>query len=308
MNNIEQSGVDYNRTSLINRLTNPGATLEERLGISRYLFPSERKAEMLRSADKDSKGRPVKYFRLVTYKELGRILESGSMNSANTPYLQELFMQQAADIQKSLLQFLQDEGLLEFFEKDLHELSDNFTLENYRNFVQKKLPRIKLFKLHLSPNGGGGKFIGITGLVSLSVGAPYQPPSNPTGNRPGLPVIEMVVPSNEVHVHPLFKTMNIEMEKEVDTTDIKPEWVADVYIGMEDFAERFIKDQGSVLNPLYKEARAKGRLVIDYVGPRDTWDILQNWKRQESIAELIPIDKLKDIDETNPDLQKPLLT
>lgn len=115
----------------------------------------------------------------------------------------------------------------------------------------------------------------------------------------------MSIPSDQVYVHPLFKTMNLEMEKEVNVVDIKPEWIVDVYNGTQDFAERFIKDESSVSYPVYQEKKVKDQFLRDYLGNNAIWDILQDWKQEESIADLIPTDKLSDIDEANPELQKP---
>ncbi len=293
------------------KLTNPKTSLEERIAITRQLFPEKRKAELINMADVDSKDRPVRYFRLITYEELKRILSSMDLNSVNNRYLQESFNKKSDDIKKALRYFLESEGIYEEHKQDFETLAVDFTLENYRNFVQNRLPRIKLFKLHIS-SSGGGRFSGLTGLMSLSVGAPYQPPYDPSKerarNQEGLPVIEMVIPSEFIYIHPLFKTMNIEMEKEVDVTNIKPEWIVDIYHGTEDFSDRFIKDSSSVLNHVYKEKTATNELLLEYIGRNDIWDILQEWKQKESIAELIPKTKLSDIDETNPELLKPLIS
>jgi len=297
------------RGAKLERLTNPNTSLEERILLTRQLFPEQRKAELIKQADMDSKDRPVRYFRLVTYEELKMILASMDSNSTSSQYLQESFNRQSDEIKKALRYFLESEGIYEEYRQDFEGLESDFTLENYRNFVQGRLPRIILFKLHIS-SSGGGRFSGLTGLTSLSVGAPYQPPYDPSKervrNQEGLPVIEMVIPSGQIHVHPLFKSMNIEMEKEVDVTDIKPEWIVDIYHGAEDFADRFIKDPSSVLDQVYKEKIADDKFLSEYISRNNIWDILQEWKRRESIAELIPREKLSDIDESNPELLKPL--
>lgn len=309
MNTQESIGNNINPDFV--SLTHSDTPLEERINLTRELFPSNRKEELLAETNTDKRERPVRYFRLVTYKELETILASLDVNSIDNPYLQESFQKQSDEILKSLRYFLEDEELYDEFEEDYKKLEADFTLDNYRNFVQRKLPRIKLFKLHISSKGGG-RFSGITGLVSLSVGAPYQPPSDPSkervSNQEGLPVIEMIIPADQVYVHPLFKTMNLEMEKEVNVTNIKPEWIVDIYNGTQDFAERFVKDPKSVLYPGYVEKTKNDRHLIDYISTDKIWDILQEWKNNESIAELIPKVKERDIDENNPDLQKPLLS
>lgn len=301
---------EYNLNTVLDKLTNPATPLEERIATTRQLFPEKRKNEFLERADTDSRERPVRYFRLVTYEELRMILNSIDINSTSNSYFQESFEKQSDEIKKALKYFLEREGIYETFEKEFAELVGNFTLENYRNFVQHKLPKIMLYKLHIS-SSGGGRFSGLTGLTSLSVDAPYQPPYDPSKerarNQEGLPVIEMVIPADQIHVHPLFKTMNLEMEKEVDVTDIKPEWIVDVYNGTQDFAERFVKNPNSVLYPLYEEKKEAKAFYGDYVSTNTMWDILQDWKIKESIADLIPKVKEQDIDEDNPDLQQPFL-
>ncbi len=301
----EPTPENINRDVLISRLTATDTPLEEKILLTREIFPEKRKREILTSADTDKKGRPVRYFRLISYEELRAILNHPENKALENPRAAELFQNNSKRIKNALKSFLEQEDIYKQLEADFIALSENFSLDNYQNFVQRKLPRIKLFKLHI---GAGGDFPGLTGLNSVSVGAPYQPPYNPAETRAddkeGLPVVEFSIPSDDILVHPLFKTMNIEMEKEVNTLDLRPEWVVDIYNGTEDFSERFIKDPQSVLNPQY-EARKK-ELIMDYIGEGNIWDILQNWKHKESIADLIPANKIDEIDENNPALQRPL--
>ncbi len=300
----ENEGED--RDILISKLTDKNTSLAERISLAKELFSDERKKEMIDSADMDNKGRPVRYFRTATYEELRAILNSDESNPLQNPLGKELFSKKANQVQNSLKSFLKKENIYEQFKKDFDELCSDFTLENYRKFVQSKLPRIELFKLHISAYGGGG-FTDITSLKSLSVGVPGEPPCDPSGGKPGFPVVEFSIPSDEVHVHPLFKTMNIEMEKEVNTLILKPEWIVDVYNGTEDFAERFVKDPQGVLYTAYQQKKENGDFVMDYVGESSVWDILQNWKHTESVADLMPVRKLTDIDENSPNLQTPLI-
>jgi len=306
MNETMPTPENINRDVLISRLTAIDTPIEERISLTRNLFPEERKREILTTADKDSKGNPVRYFRLVSYEELNAILNHPQNAVLENPNATESFQKNSKRIKDALRSFLEQEDIYIQSEKDFAELSDNFSLDSYRNFVQRKIPRIKLFKLHI---GTGGDFPGLTGLNSVSVGAPYQPPYNPAesraGHKEGLPVVEFSIPSDDVIVHPLFKTMNIEMEKEVNTLDLRPEWITDVYNGTEDFVERLINDPQSVLYPQYEAKRSE--LTMDYIGEGNIWDILQNWKREESMADLIPVNKMAEIDENNPELQRPLL-
>jgi len=123
--------------------------------------------------------------------------------------------------------------------------------------------------------------------------------------------VEFSIPSDQIYVHPLFKTMNLEMEKEINSLRLKPEWIVDIYNGTRDFADRFIKDPQSVLYDEYRYQKKQGHILEfddhDYISETDIWNILQEWKQKESIADLIPKNKLNDIDENNPDLEEPLL-
>ncbi len=296
----------FDRGALIERLTSRNSSLEQRISVARMLFPEKRKREKIVNSDIDSKGRPVRYFRRTTYGELQGVLMNidGSAKSKHSDAEQE-FITKKAHIQNSLKRFLEGDGMYEKYESEFVELCSDFTLEHYLHFVQTTLPRIKLFKLHISEKGGGS-YRGITGLYSLSVGAPHQPPSNPSFDREGLPVVELSIPSDEVYVSPLFKTMNIEMEKEVNTTKIESKWIVDVYNSTEDFAERFVRDPQSVLYSEYQAGLKSGDFSEEYLSDTAVWDILQNWTQKNLIADFIPAKKLPDIDENNPILQSPL--
>lgn len=294
----------------VDRLTDSHTMLESRIAIARQLFPAERKKEMLENADTDTKGRPVRYFRLVTYAELQTILSGKDINATDNSHIQTSFNRQFEQIKEYLKMFLEKEGIFHKFQTEFEVLSNNFTLENYRAFVQSTLPRRNLFRLHIAVEGGGGSFTGVTGLSSLSVGAPYQLPYDPSDHRAehheGLPVIEMSIPSNKVYVHPFVENLK-EMEKEVNATTIKPEWITDIYNGTDDFIVRFVKDPGTVLYSGYKERVDNGEVAMDWVSERHTWDILQKWKQKESITELIPVKKVEEMNPNNPNFDKPLL-
>lgn len=308
MNNPERAASEYSE-SKISRLTDSATSLDDRIRITRELYPETSKQERLKQAETDSKGRPVRYFRYMGYEELREILGGKGGHDVDNERIITSFEADKEKIIESLKNFLVDEGLYETIISQFEELSANPSLRAYRHFVQTQIPRISLFKLHIGP--GDGFFNRITGLVSLSVGAPFMPPGDPTDVRPhdqaGLPVVELSIPSEEVIVHPLFKTMNLEMEKEVTALQIKPEWIVDIYNGSQDFISRFIKDPTSALHPVYlgkKDERKK--FYGDYISEGDAFDMLQEWKTNESIADLIPKSKLGDIDENNPKLQEPL--
>lgn len=315
---LQEHGAEYEYDQKLDRLTNPLTPLEERLAITRQLFPEGRKREMIERADTDSKGRHVRYFRLVTYEELRTILAGKDVNGIDNPHILESFTTQAEQIKQYLLIFLKRQGIFEEYESEYNELAADFTFENYRNFVQGTLPRKHLFRLHIGIEGGGGSFTGATGLSSLSVGAPFQPPYFPesgASNQVGQTVIEMSIPSDEVFLHPFGENLK-EMEKEVNTRTIKREQVTDIYNGMDDLAVRFVKDPGTVLYPGYEEKVASGEIftehvtddtTAEYIGGRVVWDILQAWKSKESITDVIPASKVQEMNPENPEFQKPLL-
>lgn len=294
-----------NEQEKISLLTAKETSLEDRIKIVKELFPVERKEAMLRSASRDVKGRAVRYFRVTTYEDIEHLLTTGETTASENPINNEMFEKKKTHIKSSLRHFLEEQKLMEGFAKDFQELSEDFTLKNYQQFIQTKLPRLELFRLQISVYGGG-MFGGITGLTSCSVGGPLLTPKEPVFQKEykGMPVIEMIIPDEEVLVHPLFKTLNIEMEKEVNTKRLKAEWITDIYLSEADFTERFILDKRVPLAPFY------GRKTYARTGlPRyseSAFDTLQDWKASESIADLIPVSKLKDIDENNPILQKPL--
>ncbi len=315
---LQGHGAEYERQQQLDKITNPLSTLEERIAATRQLFPEDRKREMVERADMDSKGRHVRYFRLVTYQELQTILAGKDVNGLDNPHIVESFTTQSEQIKQYLLVFLKRQGIFEKFELEYNQLAADFTFENYRNFVRGVLPSKYLFRLHIGIEGGGGSFTGATGLSSLSAGAPFQPPYFPgqgASNQVGQPVIEMSIPSDEVLLHPFGENLK-EMEKEVNTRTIKLEWITDVYNGIDDFAVRFVKDPGTVLYPGYEEKAASGEIFTEhvtedateeYISGRVVWDILQSWKSKESILDVIPASKVQEMNSENPKFEKPLI-
>lgn len=289
-----------NGAALITSVTTP---LEDKIRIARELFPSARKKELLKSASLDSKGRQVRYFRWMSQEELKELLLP-SISNPHHLVVAEMFSKKKEEIKRALLSFLKENELEDKLSSDVRELEENFTLENYRRFIYTKLPLLELFRLQISASGGG-MYDGLTGLISCSVGAPFLPPSKPSqGNEfKDIPIVEMVIPDKDIHVHPLFKTLNIEMEKEVVATQLRKEWITDIYLIEEDMAERLLKDPRSPAHPFFEAKTEKHGFFELTPSPFDT---LQEWKISESIAECIPVSKLADIDESNPILQKPL--
>lgn len=296
------------RAFLINRLAENDTPLEERISLTRTLFPDEHKREVLANADVDSKGRPVRYFRWMSYEELKAILNSNESNPIANPEAGKEFLRKAREIQFYLKNFLEDEGIYKKYKIDFEELCSDFTLDNYRKFVQKRLPRASLLRIHRAMSGAYSS--DATGLKSLSVGAPFMLPVNPFEGRPGSPVVEFSIPTERVFVSPTSNKSQLQdAEKEVNTLELKPEWIVDVYNGTQDLAERFFKDPTSVLYPEYQKEKENDALVkiYGYLGEGGMWDILNRWKYSESMINLIPTQKGADLNGANPDLQRPLI-
>ena len=297
------------RSLLISKLVDPNTPLEERIVVSRELFPEERKREILAEADKDIKGRPVRYFRWMSYEELGAILISSEANPIKNPEAEKDFLRKGKEMQYFLKKSLEEKGIYKEFETDFEKLCADFTLDNYRNFIQKRLPRATLLRMHRGSVGGYGS--DVTGLKSLSVGAPFVLPVDPFKGRAGTPVVEFSIPTERIFVSPSSDKLPLqESEKEVNALELKPEWIVDVYNGTQDLSERFIKDPTSVLYPEYQKEKEKDSLIniYDYVGEESMWDILNRWKHSEPTSDLVPTQKLSDLEGTNPDLKKPLVS
>lgn len=297
------------RGVLISRLVDKSTPLEERIAISQELFPEARKREILASADKDSKGRLVRYFRWMSYEELGAILNSSESGQVTNPEAEKEFLRKAKEVQYFLKEFLEDRGIYKEFKADFDKLCSDFTLNNYRNFIQRRLPRVALLRAHRNISGAYAS--DATGLKSLSVGAPFMLPVDPFKDRAGSPVVEFSIPAERVFVSPSSDKLPLqESEKEVNTLELKPEWVVDVYNGTQDLAERFIKDPTSVLYSEYQREKETDELIeiYDYIGEGSMWEILNRWKQSEPTSDLIPVQNMADLDGTNPDLQKPLVS
>jgi hypothetical protein len=301
---------ELNRAALITRLTAADTPIEERIEITEQLFQPRRKEEMLSEAEKDRHNRSVRFFRLMTYQELNALLNSSEVSPFVNPAAAEIFAHEPDKIRQRLKHFLQEKGIFDNLKADFAQLCSNFTIENCQTFLQTKISRNNLYEFHI--NGQVHSPI-LTGLNSMSVGAPYQTPYDSAEGQgiyaAGVPVVEFCVPSNDVTVFPNRLNVGLrEMEKEVCTSKLKPEWITTVYNGMADFDRRFVRDPQTVLYPEYVAAKNAGVLIMDYLSESRIMDMLQHWKEEESLADLIPRSKLSDLDDNNPDLKKPLIT
>lgn len=274
----EINGLEYADHDSLNELTDSETPIERRRALCKKLFPEEKKERLHQQASLDRKGRPVVYFRLVGADELNKILND-EVQSIDNPNVEKNYK----DHGQWILSYLQRR--LDPSMPGLAELQENFTYENAMQFLYGKLPRKELARLHKD-----GALGNITGILSTSIGAPMQDPT------PKDVAIEMVIPDTEVLVYPTG-TDNLSYEREVGLTRIKKEWIADIYLGEDDFKERFLQ------NPTYpasayfgKPETADGRRRSRY----SAIETLQDWTNTETVEDLLPASKLPELDPDNP--------
>lgn len=252
----------------------------------------------------DAFGRPVRYFRQMRYEELDALLKNGEVRGDSKPGAKEEFERQKENLRQILTEKFNrlSPQISQQLASDFQSLMDNFTYNNYLTFLHTRLPRLALFELHATDTNA------LEGLVSLSVGAPILPPTNPRPNDPrysaGIPIIEFVIPPDEVIIHPLTTNSPLrEKEKEANTTTLKSDWITDIYQGENDFMARFVTAPDSPLFKYWgKEVTSEGFSRHAY----DAFDTLSDWKVSESLEDYIPADKIDELDPNNPALRAPL--
>lgn len=295
----------------IERLTGLSASLEERIQISRELFSVARKEQMRNSADRDKHGRPVSYFRVMDYKELGSLLSGGIITPMDKPQIREVFDSSQGAAKHNLEREVGDlpYEIRESLKPELEKLYNNFTLENYIVFVQTKLPRVALFALHFSASR-------FTGLIACSIGAPDSEPHFEPARveKESRVVVEMVIPSDQIFLH-LHSGPHTKVgwegddhfgkwEREVDLGAIKSEWVIDVYQDEEEFVERFIKNHEYPVFGFYQKSVRGGHWLKEEYAT----DILRNWSESGSLDDLLPENRLSDWNKQKEELlYKPLI-
>jgi len=293
LSQISENAIHENKKSkAVFELTKPDKSLEKRILIAKKLFPVERKERMLAAAARDSHGRPVRYFRRMTYPQLRTFMRSEDHSVTESRYLKELFAK-PEELKEKLEWFLEDQGLSETLGKAKEVLFSDFTPENYLRFFETRVPLKDL--IH-------AQYRGLGCLHSLSVGVPFDTPVDPTATPnpdSATVLVEMVIPNDEVIVTPALRSWPaLEMEKEVNTRILRASWISDVYQGEADFASRLSLDPSS---PLFVLASK------DDDPRRHAFSLLQETKKRVSIADLLPTDKLPEINEDNPKLQVPIV-
>src|SRR3989338_3151830 len=88
---------------LIDQLQLLDLTIEQRIKIVRALFPQERKLEMINNTEKDSHGRPVRYFRWMSFKDLCELLGKGQSTGLDNPDVVRVFSDKKDEIKRSLI-------------------------------------------------------------------------------------------------------------------------------------------------------------------------------------------------------------
>ena len=310
MKNIEIGSLE-SETSQIAKLTSSETSLEDRLEVAREIFPAEKKEQIRLSADQDKHDRPVSYFRLMSYEELGNLLFRKEISPLDRPGIEERFQENIQSIKnviKETIDRLPNDTQKEI-SSETQYLFDNFTLENFSSFVQTKLPKKDLIGLHVSKAEVWGN---VMGLTSISVGAPVLPPHDLSQDKEHLcdfsksmPVVEMVIPADDVVIYPLSEDVHplLEMSKETGVRKMRADWITDIYQGEEDFVERFVKNPDYPLKDFYGQVKTDEGTKNNY----SAYSALQDWKIAESIADFIPKSKSSEIDEKTANLDKPLI-
>ena len=131
MKNIEIGSLE-SETSQIAKLTSSETSLEDRLEVAREIFPAEKKEQIRLSADQDKHNRPVSYFRLMSYEELGNLLFRKEISPLDRPEIEERFQKNIQSIQnviKEIVDKLPDDTQKKI-SSETQSLFNNFTLEN----------------------------------------------------------------------------------------------------------------------------------------------------------------------------------
>ena len=283
-----------NSETAILQLTNKDTSREQRISLIKEMFPDERKREILTGADKDKKGRSVSYFRLLDNDELSAILTKKKITYKDNPDLEKKFNKNLTSIlyqARSILENIPENEHREKLIAELDAISANPILDDFVNFMQKRLARFDLFKFHTFAGAG---WCNTSGAISLSVGAPMMMPGGKEV------AAEMIIPNQEIYIPPPSMGRLREMEKEVLTTELKSEWIVDIYIDPEDLVERFMTDHNKSILSVYKEKQPNKYILP---GPMD---VLQEWKKREGVADLVPSVKAPELDIANPILKQPL--
>jgi hypothetical protein len=279
----QTTGEHLNPQERLERLASSETPLQERKILTAETF-SENHKELLRmGADRDQKGRPVTYFRLVGADELRAILVDGGVQSDHNPAVQQRY----ADNPQWMKRFYEQNFAANT--PELVELQADFGHRQAMDFLYTKLSRKELSKFHKN-----GTLDNVTGLISCSVDAPMQEPT------PRDVAIEMVIPASEVVVIP---EDGLPLEREIVLTQIKKAWVIDLYFDDEDLTKKVLQNPDYPASAYYgKSQRHDGRRR----GAYSTTETLQDWSDAEPIADLLPASKVAELNRDNPINSQPL--
>jgi len=269
---------------------NSETPIDTRIEIVKKLLPKERKEQMLKISSVDSSGRPVRYYRTMKYEELNDLLTKGIIKPEENPDVISRFETNKRHILNALKKYINEREKLAYVSKELNELGNNPSFEEFLRFLHTKIPRFDLFNLQKTILGG--YYGGSTGLTSVSVGAPTMEPSQK------LVVVEMAIPDENVLVNSLRENAHPESsndpEKEVNTKYLNRNWIMDAYLSEDDFVNRCIQDDTSPTHRYYgKDTDHSGRPRSSY----GMFDTLQDWAHAESIKSVLPEGKIKEIED-----------
>lgn len=194
------------------------------------LFPEERRKNLVESASEDSKGRKVRYYRMMPVDKFLDLLKSGvwdeeTFEDDDKPNLKELtyYIYDLARWTKSFDKFdlLKRDNVADFLAdifptapaSELGNLLSANSHSEVRKFFAKYADKTALRAMH---RGASTKF---NPYFSCSVGGPSY------SYRDGIVCLEMVIPDEEVE----YDELALEQEKEVYLRKLNLSWVTRVY-------------------------------------------------------------------------------
>lgn len=268
--------------------------LEKTAAIKEYLSPfCESRTKI---SGKDSKGRPIKYFRLMPLESAANLLGDNSFSAENNPSCADAeFLENKSKIQAQTERYFKENGFTEFNQSDFE------SLKNFRNMLYLKIPRRLLFKFH---NYIGSNFRGLAGIFSLSVGTPLGLPLAPkqaSWAPEGITVVEFAIPPEQIFVCGSDKDggwVGSENEKEIYTKNLESVWITDIYLSEKDIADRLLSDPNCPAYEYYSKLLRQSDNSILH-------NSLVEYRQNEKLADLIPQSKIQELDPDSDISKKP---
>ena len=266
------------------------------------VFTPKRQQEMIKNASRDSKGRPVRYYRYTSINNFSKLLRDCEQNHYTNyhhpedfdrePDLAELkyLLTRYADFSKnedlsdeiSDLDKFSKEDFLQFVQAllpghltktQLNDLSDNFTLRHTIDFLHRHFDHE--FLMH---NVTGGHILKkFSPYLSLSVGGIISDRVNPAEVY-----LEMIIPDDQIQISGnAFADNTFSGEKEVFTRQIKLDWISRVYADNDALYQDIITNPATQIGQYYD--RKKTGL-----------DAVEDWRWGEKTSDCLPVDVVRN--------------